>query len=332
MAAWAIVVDGEIIEYHNFVPRNWHNISNFANAQEDLEFMASQDWYPVRYASVEFDQYTQEIADYIHEFTGDSVVLTPVIQDKPPPVPSDDPPMPILDPTTPQPVSAPAHLDAPTLEFLRGLRQQLDQCMLAIQQNIEENVGPDVMQQDSQWRQSLREKLEDRLLNHQISYISRDLAKDQDLQERVAQAVAPMLTLDAITNKNNPVAQILIDQQLMTEPLDLQGLNHEVRRLIDQQNGLLYREYNRIVMAHRDYIQGLINLEEIGVDQPRDQLDQVRLQRNKLLQKSDYTQLSDVQASMNPQLQQQWQEYRQALRDMPQTLINTGEIQWPETP
>jgi len=54
---------------------------------------------------------------------------------------------------------------------------------------------------------------------------------------------------------------------------------------------------------------------------------QARSQRDALLSKSDWTQVSDA-----PVNQQAWADYRQALRDLPQQAGFPTEITWPVKP
>jgi len=54
---------------------------------------------------------------------------------------------------------------------------------------------------------------------------------------------------------------------------------------------------------------------------------QARSQRDALLSKSDWTQVSDA-----PVDQSAWAEYRQALRDVPQQAGFPTEITWPQIP
>ncbi|NBW15475.1 MAG: hypothetical protein EBR82_46550 [Caulobacteraceae bacterium] len=58
----------------------------------------------------------------------------------------------------------------------------------------------------------------------------------------------------------------------------------------------------------------------------------LRSTRNKLLQDSDYTQLNDVYQNMSEQERIEWQQYRQALRDLPSDYTEVTSIQWPARP
>jgi hypothetical protein len=56
----------------------------------------------------------------------------------------------------------------------------------------------------------------------------------------------------------------------------------------------------------------------------------VRSHRAELISKSDWTQANDVVLSLTER--QDWQEYRQLLRDLPQTYATPDEVVWPEAP
>ena len=63
--------------------------------------------------------------------------------------------------------------------------------------------------------------------------------------------------------------------------------------------------------------------------------DDVRNNRNALLAESDWTQLVDAQASLTEEQKQEWNAYRQALRDMPATyadIEHVALITWPADP
>lgn len=62
-----------------------------------------------------------------------------------------------------------------------------------------------------------------------------------------------------------------------------------------------------------------------------DKIREIRLDRNALLSKSDWTQLPD--SPLNEEQKAAWAEYRQALRDIPNTgVLSTDLIQWPQPP
>lgn len=57
-------------------------------------------------------------------------------------------------------------------------------------------------------------------------------------------------------------------------------------------------------------------------------MDSVRQKRNALLKESDWVGLTDV----NIPNKQAWLDYRQALRDLPQTFSKPEEVVWPNKP
>ena len=56
-------------------------------------------------------------------------------------------------------------------------------------------------------------------------------------------------------------------------------------------------------------------------------LDSIRLERNRRLQESDWTQLVDA-----PVDQDAWALYRQQLRDLPKNVRDVKDVIWPEPP
>lgn len=59
---------------------------------------------------------------------------------------------------------------------------------------------------------------------------------------------------------------------------------------------------------------------------------QLRKERNKRLQESDWTQLDDVKKSMPQEIAKIWMLYRQYLRDMPKNTLDPFNPVWPTTP
>lgn len=58
--------------------------------------------------------------------------------------------------------------------------------------------------------------------------------------------------------------------------------------------------------------------------------DRVRAERDRLLSESDWTQVAD--APLTASEKQAWADYRQALRDVPQTQEDPHSIVWPDAP
>ena len=59
-------------------------------------------------------------------------------------------------------------------------------------------------------------------------------------------------------------------------------------------------------------------------------LNMVRSQRNGMLGAADWTQLGD--AALGDNTAEDWQTYRQTLRDIPQTYDRVSEVVWPTPP
>ena len=57
---------------------------------------------------------------------------------------------------------------------------------------------------------------------------------------------------------------------------------------------------------------------------------QVRVERDRLLADCDWTQVAD--APLTAGEKEAWADYRQALRDIPQTQDDPDDIEWPEEP
>jgi len=58
--------------------------------------------------------------------------------------------------------------------------------------------------------------------------------------------------------------------------------------------------------------------------------DEIREKRDQLLADTDWTQGNDT--PLSPELVAAFAAYRQALRDLPQTYANPGDVVWPEKP
>lgn len=80
--------------------------------------------------------------------------------------------------------------------------------------------------------------------------------------------------------------------------------------------------------------------EELALRQEQKKINffmQLRMDRNDKLKNCDWTQLSDIQKVKSPEWITAWENYRQALRDLPQVYENTTDfnfynISWPPEP
>jgi len=66
---------------------------------------------------------------------------------------------------------------------------------------------------------------------------------------------------------------------------------------------------------------------EIALRKKEEQMEAVRIRRNKLLLDSDYTQLGDVNKRKSD-----WATYRQQLRDLPSKVTDPFNVTWPTPP
>lgn len=65
-------------------------------------------------------------------------------------------------------------------------------------------------------------------------------------------------------------------------------------------------------------------------EQILDPIREIRLDRNTLLAKSDWTQMPD--SPLTQEQKQAWADYRQALRDLPQSNLDLDAVKWPQQP
>lgn len=75
--------------------------------------------------------------------------------------------------------------------------------------------------------------------------------------------------------------------------------------------------------------------QEMSEEDKQLRMRQLREKRNKLLQESDASQLSDVQARMTSMERKAWADYREALRNLPQQALNENKFfrhQFPAKP
>jgi hypothetical protein len=76
----------------------------------------------------------------------------------------------------------------------------------------------------------------------------------------------------------------------------------------------------------------LINYEDFVSLTDEQKLAQIRIERNNRLIATDWTQLSDVQASHDESWINAWKIYRQALRDLPATITDLNDVYYPSVP
>lgn len=85
MAKWVYIHNNKVSELHDYLPVNWRNISNLNKSEENLEFLKSIGWLPVKHEHQTYDDTLYQIIDYDYEITNDFVIETLVLQPKAPP-------------------------------------------------------------------------------------------------------------------------------------------------------------------------------------------------------------------------------------------------------
>ena len=99
----------------------------------------------------------------------------------------------------------------------------------------------------------------------------------------------------------------------------------EPNKIISDKDQLKYHE----LISEKEQMIFVVNDKIVikKAEQIIDWLD-IRLQRNKLLNETDWSQLSDVQ----PELREKYAIYRQTLRDIPQNFNSPYDVKWPDRP
>ena len=150
-------------------------------------------------------------------------------------------------------------------------------------------------------------------------------------QERVPAPVYPdpVPRLDAeIRAKREEIANLRKHRPASKrEYLDsLERLESELADLIVQDNQI--RDDNAAARSavDADYLAAI----EAAKQDPDNQWAAIRIVRNRLLAECDWTQIPD--APLTEEQKEAWREYRQALRDIPQTFATPGEVMWPTPP
>lgn len=92
--------------------------------------------------------------------------------------------------------------------------------------------------------------------------------------------------------------------------------------------------YDTLIGAERDATEAELELFKDAINGPSpEQLSSWRrIERQSLLAQSDWVQLSDVAATMTPEKLQEWNTYRQALRDITLQASFPNDVTWPTKP
>ena len=82
-----------------------------------------------------------------------------------------------------------------------------------------------------------------------------------------------------------------------------------------------------IIVGEGEYIvEGRLEAEQ----NPEGALANIRMARDVLLLQSDWTQMPD--SPLSQEQRQAWADYRQALRDLPQSNLDLDAVKWPQQP
>jgi hypothetical protein len=82
MAEWALVENNQILEFHDFLPNNWKNISGLRRSENDLNFLQSIGWYKVVKQHQSYDESQFNVVKYNYDWTGSSVIETVELAEK----------------------------------------------------------------------------------------------------------------------------------------------------------------------------------------------------------------------------------------------------------
>ena len=88
---------------------------------------------------------------------------------------------------------------------------------------------------------------------------------------------------------------------------------------IDVANAVVWQEWDSVELS-----QGELEAEQASA------MEELRTERNRRLAECDWTVLAD--APLTPEEQEDWMDYRQELRDMPQFTTDVFSPSWPEAP
>lgn len=89
MAEWVHIEDNIIKGYYDSIPRNWRNISNLDKSKDDLAFLKSIGWLPVRKEYQNYDSNAFYVSDHTYEIRKDYVIERLSLSEIPPPTPID---------------------------------------------------------------------------------------------------------------------------------------------------------------------------------------------------------------------------------------------------
>lgn len=300
MYNWVVIQYDEITEYHHAVPENWRHISNLAASSNDLDFMRSVGWFPVTTETADYDPTVYEISGYDYIIGKDSVTARPVLTVRPP---------------------QPVHIQAPEIERplmdLAVLQTELQRWRDALTPDANEKLAKALIAADQQLMTDIKTS---------IDQFFQKMSTDPDLMH----AVPADLIRQAITTKINETIDSIIDRGVSRTKIiedwwqDL--CNRIEREFCDYAKNVqddIFSEMEKQRLLLRTALHAL-NIDSF----PKSANDWIRYDRDIRLMATDWTQLPDVQCTMDDVTKQRWLRYRQALRDIPHRA--GGGFEWPE--
>jgi len=74
MAEWALVENGQIIELHDLLPKNWRNHSGLDKSFDNLPFLNSLGWYRVEKQFQDYDRSLYKEEGFQYEIQHNKVI------------------------------------------------------------------------------------------------------------------------------------------------------------------------------------------------------------------------------------------------------------------
>lgn len=89
MANWAYVENGYVIESYDILPDNWRNISNFSVLKNNVDYLRSLNWLPIKQVNYSYNRATQQLDNRKFIVNNDEVIEMYDIVNIPAPPPID---------------------------------------------------------------------------------------------------------------------------------------------------------------------------------------------------------------------------------------------------
>ena len=302
MYKWAVVNNGEITEYHYDVPQNWRHVSNLAASESDTEFMRSVGWHLIEANVPEHDTATHEITAWNYEIVDGGVRATATVSPKPPP----------------SPIVHESQEQRELMDLAR-LQSELDRWKETLEPRVIPALAEQILRMDQNFWTLLRDSVS--ITFHQLNAEGRipglHNLTEQTVRQEISKTVRDMLTR---VSSNDHTTQL---ESLWA--VESQRIREENDRWLSQNQTRLIEQIDHIRQRVTTVVGDLPTLKSDS-----DVLDAIRWDRNIRLQRTDWTQASDVQSRMSAEDRARWEQYRQALRDVPQIYASTGVLTWPE--